>query len=131
MKGVFFIKKTIKATFENRDMAELALISLRRDNIPVLNQNTLKLDDLSHQQDIYYMAPIYSAHRTDTTNQVANQSVSPLPIISQSDNSTGRRLFDDIVSRDVRLEIEIPESYTNRARNKLISCHGYNLSESL
>lgn len=125
------MKKTINASFENRDMAELALLSLQRDNIPVLNKNTRSLDDFTKKPDIFNMAPIFSAHRADTSNQIENQSIIPLPVISKSFNSTGAHLFNDVVSRDVRLQIDVPENYSNRARNKIISCHGYNISESL
>lgn len=125
INGEQSMKKAISAVFESPDAAELALMAMQRDNIPILHQDTHKVDDVKHERDIFYMAPIYSAHRSDPNNQ----SIAPLPIIRQNINPTHEHLFNDVVSRDVCLEVEVPSNFAKRTRSKLVSYHGHSISE--
>jgi len=119
------MKKTISATFESPDAAELVLTAMRRDNIPILNQSTNKVDNFEHERDIFYMAPIYSTLNSDSNNQ----SITPIPVVSNRVNPTREHLFHDVVSTDVTLQVEVPSNFSKKAREKLISFHGSNISE--
>ncbi len=122
---VITMKKVISAIFDSRDASELALISMRRDNIPILHHTSRKVQNYKHEHDIFYMAPIYSAHRADP----GNHSVAPLPLLTSSVNPTHEHLFNDVVSNDVCLEVEVPSNFVNRTRSKLVSHHGHNITE--
>ncbi len=119
------MKKAISAVFESPDAAELALISMHRDNIPILHYTSRKVDNYKHEHDIFYMAPIYSAHRADPNNH----SIAPLPLLTNSVNPTHEHLFGDVVSNDVCLELEVPSNFVKRTRSKLVSHHGHNITE--
>ncbi len=119
------MKKAISAVFESPDAAELALISMHRDNIPILHYTSRKVDNYKHEHDIFYMAPIYSAHRADPMSH----SIAPLPLLTSSVNPTHEHLFRDVVSNDVCLQVEVPSNFVKRTRSKLVSHHGHNITE--
>ena len=117
--------KSVSAVFDSADAAELALISLHRKDIPLISSAAARVENAAVERDIFNLAPIFATRGIEATNQ----SIAPLPIISQPLNSTRRRLMGDVLSDDVRLTVEVPENFASRTRMTMVSCHGRSIAE--
>jgi len=127
------MSKMIKAVFDSTDMAEFAMMRLKRGGITI---------------ESYDLEPAAKAEGSGAVNQIVfpynagygfgagalipeMERVQPFGGVlytTEFDNTRdGRTLDDDIHSTEVRMSIKVPDNQAEITQGILRSCHGYKL----
>ena len=131
--GGIAMSKIIKALFDGTDMAEFAMIHLKRAGISI---------------ESYEVEPIARTAESGAVNQIVFpvgtgygigpdalrpelESLQPfggvLYTSEFNSNRERRTLDDDIHSSEVRMSVKVPDDQADSAEGILRSCHGYKI----
>ena len=122
---------TISAIFETPDMADLAMLRLRRESIPIISNDINGLDRQISDPHLTAIAYPTSAGASMTSDERygSNGSIGHFGGAlyfsneMRSFNQMGAR-GSDTRSVEVRMDITVPDHDARRAVGILVSCHG-------
>jgi hypothetical protein len=131
--GVIAMSKMIKAMFDSTDMAELAMMRIKRNGIDVesyeLEPTSRPAADGAVNQLVFPYNAVYGFGPGALHSDIERvQPTGGVMYVSENDGTTGRRTIeDDIYSSEVQMNIKVPDNQADIAKVILRSCHGYNL----
>lgn len=126
------VSKVMKATFDSQDMAEFALIRLKRDGINVESYHVGYAQEPVHNSGLNSIVFPYNTDYGFGAGGLHSEIEHVQPfggvLYSTENNKHERRsLDDDIYSSDVKMVLRVPDQQASDVDGILRSCHGYQI----
>jgi hypothetical protein len=126
------LSKVIRAYFDGTDLAEFAMMRLKRDGITV---ESYRVEPIAQSTGEHHYSTIVFPFGSGYANNAEPlhtefSRVQPFGgvLYSVEDNTHEQRsLGDDIYSSDVKMMLKVPDNEAEFAEGILRSCHGYKL----
>lgn len=127
------MSRMIKAMFDSTDMAEFAMMRVKRNGINVEAYDVEPTSKLAGNGSVSQIVFPYNADYGFGPDALHPEMERVLPFggvlyTTGYDNVPDRRtLDDDIYSSEVKMSIKVPDDQADTTEAILRSCHGYNI----